>query len=168
MRTPEQIEAFCHAARDYWRQHGSRHTEVRDILCRVLASAETPLNAEELLQEARRIDRAIALASVYRTLGHLEEAGLLRVVPGPRDLRCYMVAELTAGTPVGNIVCTDCDKVVPLTDECLPLREGFLAKQLGFKAEKMNLRIEATCDELRQHGSCERRKACEPRKGRAS
>jgi hypothetical protein len=47
---------------------------------------------------------------------------------------------------------------VPLADECLPLREGFLAKQLGFLPSKMNLRIEASCEVLRQQGVCERRK----------
>ncbi|MGH8017004.1 MAG: Fur family transcriptional regulator [Opitutaceae bacterium] len=157
MRTPEQIEAFCQSAREHWQKEGSRNTGVRHVLCQALASAESPLAAEELLAEAHKIDRAISLASVYRTLASLEQAGLLRVVPGPRDLRCYMIAE-TDSTAIGNIVCTDCDRVVPLNDECLPLREGFIAKQLGFRSEKMNLRIEASCDELRLRGTCDRRK----------
>ncbi len=157
MRTPEQIEAFCQHAREHWRSNGSRHTEVRDVICRVIASSESPLTAEELLTDARKVDRVISLASVYRTLADLEEAQLLRAVPGPRGLRCYQIAD-AGSTAVATIVCSDCNKVVPMTDECLPLREGFLAKQLGFNPERMNLRIEASCDELRQHGACDRRK----------
>lgn len=164
MRPAEQIEAFCESARAYWRQQGSRHTEVREVLCRALAEADAPLTAEEILESARKVDRAISMASVYRTLGDLEAGGLLRAVPGPRDVRCYAIVE-PGRSSVGNIVCRDCEKVVPLTDECLPLREGFLTKQLGFKPEKMTLRIEASCDELREQGVCDRRK--EPGKSQA-
>lgn len=54
-----------------------------------------------------------------------------------------------------NIICMDCEQAMPLADECLPLREGFLAKQQGFLPSKMNLRIEASCEELRKSGACE-------------
>ena len=90
-------------------------------------------------------------------LASLVAGGLLREAPGARGNRCYTIATAPGGG-MTNIICTDCEQVVPLADECLPLREGFLAKQLGFIPSRMNLRIEASCEELRQNGSCQRRK----------
>ena len=157
-RTPEEIEAFCQAAESHWRQTGSRRTQVRDTLARVIASQASPFTAEQLLGWARSVDKVISQASVYRTLANLVESGLLREAPGPKDLRCYTPAT-TPGGGMGNIVCTDCDHIEPLADRCLPLREGFLARQLGFAPTKMTLRIDASCDELRLKGSCSRRTA---------
>jgi hypothetical protein len=37
------------------------------------------------------------------------------------------------------------------------LRERFLANSLGFKPLKLNVRIEATCLDLHEKGTCERR-----------
>ena len=156
-RTPAQIEAFCEASHAFWQKQGSRRTQVRDVLCRVIAGEASPFTAEELLAKARKVDRVISYASVYRTLGSLVEAGLLREAPGARDNRCYTLASAPGGG-MTNIICTDCEQVIPLADECLPLREGFLAKQQGFLPTKMNLRIEASCEELRKSGACERRK----------
>jgi Fe2+/Zn2+ uptake regulation proteins len=156
-RTPEQIETFCAAAQNYWASQGSRRTQVRDVLCRVIAAEADPFTAEELLAKARKVDRLISYASVYRTLASLVESGLLREAPGAREHRCYTLASAPGGG-MTHIICTDCEQVVPLADECLPLREGFLAKQQGFIPKKMTLRIEASCEELRRSGVCERRK----------
>ncbi|MDF3057042.1 MAG: fur [Rariglobus sp.] len=159
-RSPEDIEAFCRRAQDHWSKDG-RRTQVRDILSRVVAAQAAPFSADELRTQARRIDRGISYASIYRTLGSLVEAGLLREIVGPNDRRCYTLIDSTH-TGVSHIVCTDCEQVVPMNDDCLPLREGFLARQLGFTPRKMSLRIEASCEELRQHGACARRKQKEP------
>ncbi|CAM3001556.1 Fur family transcriptional regulator [Rariglobus hedericola] len=156
-RPPEDIEAFVQRAQDHWSKDGSRRTQVRDVLSRVVAAQAAPFSADELRTQARLIDRGISYASIYRTLGSLVEAGLLREITGPNDLRCYTLID-SKHTGVSNIVCTDCEQVIPMNDDCLPLREGFLAKQLGFNPQKMSLRIEASCEELRQCGSCARRK----------
>ena len=160
-RTPEEIAAFCQAVDDHWLKTGSRRSQVRDILARLIAAQSSPFTADQLLAWARAVDRLISQASVYRTLASLVEGGLVREAPGPHNLRCYAPSDAPGGG-VGNIVCTDCDQVVPLADECLPLREGFLARQLGFNPKKMTLRIEASCEELRRLGSCHR---CKPEAG---
>lgn len=157
-RSPEDIEAFCERAQAHWAKEGSRRSQVRDVLSRVIAAQTVPFSAEELLAHARAVDRGISHASVYRTLGSLVAAGLLHEFPGPNQLRCYNLVD-SSRPGVTNIVCTDCEQVVPMDDGCLPLRESFLAKQLGFTPSKMSLRIEASCEELRSSGTCARRKS---------
>lgn len=156
-RSPEAIEAFRLSAHRYWSEQGGRRSQVRDVLARIIGSQALPFSAEQLLAEARREDRGISQASVYRTLGSLVEASLLNEFTGPGQLRCYSVVDAGHGG-VSNIVCSDCEQIVPMNDDCLPLREGFLARQLGFTPSKMSLRIEASCDELRRTGACKRHK----------
>ena len=153
----EEVATLCQRAQEHWSKDGSRRTQVRDVLSRVVASQAAPFSAEELRTHARAIDKGISYASIYRTLASLVSAGLLREITGPNDLRCYTLID-SKHTGVSNIVCTDCERVVPMNDDCLPLREGFLARQLGFNPQKMSLRIEASCEELRQHGACTKRK----------
>lgn len=160
-RTADEIETFRQRAQEYWSKDGSRRTQVRDVLSRVIGAQTSPFSADELRTQARKLDRGISYASIYRTLASLVEAGLLRELTGPNGLRCYTLIDATH-TGVSNIVCTDCEQVIPMNDDCLPLREGFLAKQLGFHPQKMSLRIEASCEELRAHGACSRRKSKSP------
>lgn len=159
-RTPQQIEAFCARVAECWLKQGGRKTQVRDVICRVIGEQTAPFDAEELLRKVRKVDRVVSMASVYRTLASLIDAKLLREVEGVRGMRCYVVVE-QSNDALSSIVCTDCEQVVMMPDECLPLREGFLARQLGFNPKKMTLRIEASCEELRNSGTCRRRKVKE-------
>lgn len=57
---------------------GTRLTEQRKTILRVLASAIDHPDAHELFLRAARIDPTIALSTVYRTLKLLEEHGIIQ------------------------------------------------------------------------------------------
>lgn len=155
-RDPAHVDALLAQAAEYWRGQGSRLTHVRQVVCRQAFLSTAPFDAEALLLRSRAVDKAISLASVYRTLGQLVSADLLRSVPGSHGERHYTVVDAPAAG-VSHIVCVDCHRVLPLPDPCLPLREGALARQHGFNPQSMTLRVEATCNELRETGTCARR-----------
>ena len=154
-RPPADVAILLAQAAEHWRAQGSRITHVRRIVCEQAFASTLPFDAETLLTRARTVDRAISLASVYRTLSQLIAVDLLRSTPGTRGERHYIVAD---SPPAGmsHIVCTDCARVIPLSDPCLPLREGALARQHGFKPQSMTLRVEAICEEFRFRGTCTR------------
>lgn len=154
-RSPEHIAALVAQAAEHWRTQGSRITHVRRIVCEQAFASLSPFDAETLLVRARAVDRAISLASVYRTLSQLVACDLLRSVPGTHGERHYTVVDAPAAG-MSHIVCTDCDRIFPLPDPCLPLREGALARQHGFHPQSMTLRVEASCEEYRRNGSCTR------------
>lgn len=155
-RDPAHVEALLQQAAEHWRGLGSRLTHVRRVVCQEAFACTAPFDAEDLLARARAVDKAISLASVYRTLGQLVSADLLRSVPGSHGERHYTVVDAPAAG-VSHIVCVDCHRVLPLPDPCLPLREGALARQHGFNPQAMTLRVEATCNEFRATGACARR-----------
>ncbi len=56
---------------------GLRMTDQRRVLARVIGAAEDHPDVEELHARAAAIDARISLATVYRTVKLLEEAGIL-------------------------------------------------------------------------------------------
>lgn len=82
--------------------------------------------------------------------------GLLREFPRPGDQRMF-IQNSDGGQAKGHLICKDCNRVIPLDDECLALREGAAVKNLGFQSSDMTLRIEAHCAHLNHRGTCEHR-----------
>lgn len=156
---PQPSEADLAAVLDDWverlRACGQRLTAPRRTILRASMKVAEPFTAEELLTEARREDRMISLATVYRTLSIVEEAGILRQADVPGDKRHYEIN--TPGVPRAVLECQDCGQTLPLDAACLGLRERYLVKQLGFSANQISLRIRAACERQRSEGRCERR-----------
>ncbi len=146
-----------------WQQRGGPLTVVRRAVCEVIGAQTLPFTAEGLLPQVRAVERGVSLASVYRTLGDLVEFGLLHESRGHGNEHCYTAVTAAAHgiavTSAATVVCRDCGALHPLANSCLPMREGLLVKQAGFRARKLDLRIEADCETLRNSGHCDHRPA---------
>jgi len=71
---------------------GVRYTTARKAVVRALSAADGPRSAQELYDE---LD--VPLSSLYRSLGVLEEAGVLTPHHGIRGLTRYELAEWASG-----------------------------------------------------------------------
>jgi Fur family transcriptional regulator, ferric uptake regulator len=154
IQSTSTVDAFIIHASAHWQSRGGRMTVVREIICRSIAVRDTAFVADEIWNEARKQDRGISIASIYRTLADLIQAGMLREIHGPSDERSYVKSSSNSATS-SHLICKDCHRIVPLSDECLALREGAMIRGLGFETSGMNLQIEATCESLKRCGSCE-------------
>src|SRR4030088_914183 len=155
-RTPKHPDALFQEALVYLRESGFRVTKPREVIVRAAISFSEQFNAADLLSAARKIDRLISLATVYRTLPMLLDSRLIREVELNREHRYYEVNREQSPAAF-HIVCSDCRQVIQVQDECITLRERFLANNMGFKPLKLTVRIEATCLDLHEKGSCKRR-----------
>lgn len=93
---------------------GVRYTKGRRRVITTLAGADGPLSASELHE---KIDRALPLSSIYRSLTVLEEAGVLAPHHGTKGLTRYELAEWLKGHH-HHLVCIECGTVedVDVTD----------------------------------------------------
>jgi Fur family ferric uptake transcriptional regulator len=148
-------DALFQEALAYLREGGFRVTKPREVIVRTAISFTQPFHAEDLLAKAREVDRLISLATIYRTLPMMLDSHLIREVELNREHRYYEVNREQSPAAF-HIVCADCRQVVQVQDECITLRERFLANHLGFSPLKLTVRIEATCLDLREKGSCQR------------
>jgi len=155
-RPKKQPDVLFEEALNYLKTGGFRLTKPREVIVRAAVAFVEPFHAEDLLARARQLDSEISLATIYRTLPMLLDSHLIREVDLNREHRYYEVNREQSPAAF-HIICTDCEQVIQVQDECIMLRERFLANSLGFKPLKLNVRIEATCLDLHEKGTCERR-----------
>jgi Fur family transcriptional regulator, ferric uptake regulator len=155
-RPKKQPDVLFGEALSYLKAGGFRLTKPREVIVRAAVAFTEPFHAEDLLARARQLDPEISLATTYRTLPMLLNSHLIREVDLNREHRYYEVNREQSPAAF-HIICADCEQVIQVQDECIMLRERFLANSLGFKPLKLNVRIKATCLDLHEKGTCERR-----------
>jgi Fur family ferric uptake transcriptional regulator len=112
--------------------------------------------AEQLLAWARRRDKSVSRATVYRTLPLLTESGLVREMDFGKDYKFY--DPNYAEHPHHNhIICQDCDKIVEFESEQLKQLENQISQRLGFSVQAHRLQITAHCEEFKQRGTCKKK-----------
>ncbi|MEM8874782.1 MAG: transcriptional repressor [Planctomycetota bacterium] len=128
---PATIPA-CSMFRRYLRSHGQKYTPERAAILDAVLQTEGLFEAEQLADELKSSGNRTSRATVYRTLTHLTDAGIVKqVFLGQRSAHY----EVIAGRETNDyIVCVETGQVVAVPGELLkPLREK-LASEHGFSA----------------------------------
>jgi Fur family transcriptional regulator, ferric uptake regulator len=138
---------------DFIRRKGLRRTTQRDTIVRVVFSKDEHFTAEELFERVRKTDSDTSRATVYRTLGLLVEANLLREIDLGDNQTTYDPNFLDKPSH-NHLVCIDCGRVVEFEDLNLDLLNDCVTRRLGFKPLRQSIKIEANCEQLRLRGRC--------------
>jgi len=138
---------------DFIRRKGLRRTSQRDVIVRAVFSKDEHFTAEELFERVRKSDSDTSRATVYRTLGLLVEANLLREIDLGDNQTTYDPNFLDKPSH-NHLVCIDCGRVVEFEDLNLDLLNDCVTRRLGFKPLRQSIKIEANCEQLRLRGRC--------------
>ena len=138
-------------------QRGLRKTTQRDAIIEAAFSTTEHYTAEELLLMARKVDRSVSRATVYRTLPLLVECGVLKEMDFGKDYKFYD-PNYNEHPHHMHLICRDCNKIVEFEDQHIELLEDCITKRLGFSPASKSVRIEATCDQLKSMGACKNKK----------
>ena len=137
-------------------QKNLRITSQRRAIVDTVFGTDQHFNAEQLLEWARKIDPSVSRATVYRTLPLLTESGLVHEMDFGKDYKIY--DPNYADHPNHNhIICDDCDKVVEFESKQLDTLENEISQNLGFQVKTQQLRINASCDEMKKLGVCDKK-----------
>jgi len=121
---------------------GLRLTRARRAVCRVLAETAEHLTVAEVHRRARRIDRRIGLASVYRTMGVLERLKLVQHVHMDHRHRHYATA---TDDHCHHLVCRTCGLVVEVSDCQAEAMVKALARRTKFRIDGHSLDFFGEC-----------------------
>jgi len=136
-------------------QKNLRITSQRRVIVDTVFSTDQHFTAEQLLELAREKDPSVSRATVYRTLPLLTESGLVHEMDFGKDYKIY--DPNYADHPNHNhIICNDCDKIVEFESERLNALENEISGKLGFEVESQQLRINASCEEMKRVGTCKK------------
>ncbi len=120
---PEKIEKLC-------AEKGLKMTEQRRVIARVLSESVDHPDVELLYQRATEIDDRISIATVYRTVRLLEEAGILTKHEfGDGRARYEEVSE----DHHDHLINVETGQVIEFHNEAIEKIQEEVARQLGFK-----------------------------------
>lgn len=141
-----------HTAADTWAEHaqatlherGSRAGRARRAVIELLAKQRCCLSAQEIWEELRTDADPPALATVYRALELLHEAGVVqRVDLGPGGAR-YEPA-LPGGEHHHHVVCSSCGRITAFEDEALEEAIDALGARLRHRVSAHEVVIRGDC-----------------------
>jgi Fur family ferric uptake transcriptional regulator len=141
---------------DFLARKGLRLTGQRRAIIEAVFSTEKHFTAEELLEWARRRDKSVSRATVYRTLPLLTESGLVREMDFGGDHKFYD-PNYAEHPRHSHIICQDCGKIIEFESEKIEQLENHISRRLGFLVAAHRLQITATCEEFRKLGACSKR-----------
>jgi Fe2+ or Zn2+ uptake regulation protein len=130
-----------------WEQHlaeaGYRLTAARRAVIQSLVTTNMPLSPQETWQRGQSLQPTLGLASVYRTLGLLEELGLVRRVHQEDGCHGYMPA---SPGHQHTILCRSCGQAVEFPgSEDLDELITQVQEETGYRVEGHLLQLVGVC-----------------------
>jgi len=148
--------------REYLLENNLRLTPERRAVLEVILSREGHFDAEELLRFLRR-RRRVSRATLYRTLDHLREAGLVKVHRFGRGQALY--EHVYGRQHHDHMVCNRCGEVIEFVNEEIERLQDEVCRRAGFRSTSHVMQIFGVCRNCREGGSASSR---EDRRGQGS
>jgi Fur family transcriptional regulator, ferric uptake regulator len=134
--TTEAQEASLHNA-------GLKATLPRLKVLEVFRTSKTRhLSADDVFRKLMEHDSDVGLATVYRVLSQLEQAGLIERSAFSEDRAVY---ELNEGSHHDHLVCINCGRVDEFTDTTIEARQQAVANQHGYVLTDHRLALYGLC-----------------------
>jgi Fur family ferric uptake transcriptional regulator len=134
---------------DRMRAQGVRITPQRALIAELLENARDHLDADSVYRLARRSDRGIHRATVYRTLATLKTLRLideLDLMHMEGDRHFYEVRPSTLHI---HLVCLSCGSVQEPEGRFWESMKGKVFRETGFKPEIVRLEMGGRCSKCR-------------------
>ena len=127
----------------YLRHHGRNVTETRRKILRAVLAQKGHFDATDVWESLRR--ERVSIATVYRTLELLEEAGFIRKVRLGKAHAHY--EQVLAREDHGHFVCRNCGRVIEFDLGRIRSSLEGAAEKEGFHLEKVHVQGAGLCRE---------------------
>jgi Fur family transcriptional regulator, ferric uptake regulator len=144
VRSPEEVQRAHSAFQAYITSIGLRHTKQRRAILDAVLTLGPHVDADTIAGQARKIDRSIGLATVYRTLQLMTGAGLLTERQFGRERSQFEFSEESEGHH-DHLICNQCGQIVEFMNEEIEILQEKVAKSLGFVLKKHRMELYADC-----------------------
>jgi Fur family transcriptional regulator, ferric uptake regulator len=129
----------------YISQLGLRQTKQRKAILDAVLNLGSHVDAETIALEARKIDTSIGIATVYRTLQLMTEAGLLVERNFSKDRTQFEFAD-SADHHHDHLICTKCGAILEFMNESIEKLQIEVAKKLGFTLRHHRMELYGDCN----------------------
>jgi Fur family ferric uptake transcriptional regulator len=129
--------------KEYLKKKGFSFTPQRGTILEYISSQTTHFHAEDLIHSLKEQGVAVSRATVFRTLGHLQDAGLIRQVAS--DLSAGRYEFLGDNQHHEHMTCVKCGEVFEFHDKLLEQRIDSVAKKRCFTMSRHSVQIWGVC-----------------------
>jgi len=142
--------SFITEASEAIRESGGRLTSQRRLILELLQESEEHFDAEGLYHQAHERDASVSLATVYRTLNMLKEAGLIdqRYFSREHGREYY---EPVAAHEHYHFTCQRCHKVIEFESRLVDQIRQELEAKLGVQMNHTCMCFEGICETCRHN-----------------
>ena len=136
------------------KKKGYRLTDPRRAVFEAITERpEVYLSADDIHEFAKKKEKNIGLATVYRTLALLEEVGAVNRLEIKNEFSKYQLNSAADSQRWIHLVCTDCGKVIDtFPNERFDSFLDNLSKEYSFHAEDAGMCIYGLCRECAEKG----------------
>jgi len=138
---------------DYLISQGLRMTGQRKAVFEALFRQSGHFTADQLLQDARKMDDTVSRATVYRCLPLLVESGTVRKIDVGQDNKFYALNESSASFKA-QVICSDCDRIFDVDAPFMEWYGRTVSEKLGLEVNDQCLQVQARCPSYASHGVC--------------
>lgn len=156
-KEPEPVEDPIEVFGAFLQRKGLKMTSQRRSMVRTLLQQDGHFTAVDAHERLRDAGDRVSLATVYRALSLLEEAGILAghdFADGQRRYERALTREHH-----DHVICLDCRAVVEFHSPAIEALQQKVVDDHGFTMVHHALTIFGSCDALRARGTCARRDA---------
>ena len=133
--------------RDYLRKKGLKTTQQREAIVDAFLRTSGHVNLEDLLTHARRKQPSVGLATVYRTVKLLEEAGIAAARHFGPGQTLYEVSEGRAHHD--HLICESCGFITEFESDEIEALQDAAAKRFGFNVVRHRHELFGLCEKAR-------------------
>jgi Fur family ferric uptake transcriptional regulator len=144
-RDQNQYSWFWQKLDRYVSQQGLRSSSQRHKVMQHFLEHGQHLSAEALHQSLHSHNIEVGIATVYRVLKFMQEAGVVEEQKLGTGTSCYELA--CPEEHHDHIVCLDCGSVVEFNNQKLETMKNNIAHECGFKLEKHSLVLYGHCQQ---------------------
>ncbi|WP_428264825.1 Fur family transcriptional regulator [Haliangium sp.] len=125
-----------------------RVTPVREAILRAALRRQDHFRVEDLVDDIRRAGGAVSVATVYRAIPLLVEAGIVEPTEVSGDGRCYETA--FGREHHDHLICRECRRVVEFHFEAFEMLQREVAAKYGFLLTDHVHELIGVCGDCRQ------------------
>lgn len=123
-------EPVCAIFRKFLHHQRLKFTPERAMILDAVLRKTTLFEAESLVEDLKALGHRASRATIYRTLGHLQDAGILQQVSFDNKQSYYRV--IAGKLACDYLICVASGKVVEFTSDKLRMLRDEICRQHGF------------------------------------
>jgi Fur family ferric uptake transcriptional regulator len=145
--TEEKQQWFWDKLEQYLAKSQLKQSKQRNFIIEEFLKMNTHVSAEDLYSRLKSTEHNPGLATVYRTLNLLREAGLVDQKQFADGKAVFEVLE--PGSHHDHLICVDCHKVIEFSNDEIEALQEEVAARYGFKLTHHSLDLFGHCSECR-------------------